>query len=124
MNQRRAYLDTVHTTFQQVGFGPASYQYVTGHTQAWFQWTPGQYAVNATAWPNGLFVTWHHTHGWQYSDHTDCTVRHSLPFTIGADPMDVADGVRRLLQGLTQDLPASTDDWSHADSLAAGQEAW
>lgn len=119
MNQRRAYLDTVNTTFQQAGFGPASYQYVTGHTQAWFQWTPGQHAVNATAWPSGLFVSWHHTLGWHYSNHTDTDVRHPLPFTLAADPMDVADGVRRLLLGLVQDLPASTDDWAQAAALTA-----
>lgn len=120
MNPRRTYLDAVNAAMTQAGFGPASYQYLTGHTQAWFQWVPGQHAVNADAWPDGVFVTWHQALGWHYSRHTDTDVRKPLPFTLAADPMDVADGVRRLLLGITQDIPASTDDWADAAALTAG----
>ncbi|GAA1888101.1 hypothetical protein GCM10009837_07420 [Streptomyces durmitorensis] len=122
MSQRRDYLNTVNTVMAQAGFGPASYSPLTGHAQAWYQWTGGQYAVNADAWPAGLYVIWHHARGWHYSTGRDTGVRHPLPFTLFADPMDVADGVRRLLLGLVRDLPASTDDWQPAAALAVIQD--
>lgn len=121
MSQRRLYLDAVKTTMTRAGLGPIAYGHQDGHTPAWFQWAPGQYALNADAWPSGLYVTWDHTLGWHYSTDRDAGVR-PLPFTVGADPMDVTDGVRRLLLGLVRDLPASTDEWPHAPSLTAGED--
>jgi hypothetical protein len=123
MNSRRSYIDAVQAAMTSAGFPPAHYSYITGHTQAWFQWVSGQRAVNSAAWPQGVYVSWHHTLGWHYSQDPDTDVRNPLPFTIGADPMDVADGVRRLLLGLTRDLPASMDDWANAAALTASQGA-
>ncbi|WP_394436254.1 hypothetical protein [Streptomyces sp. SGAir0957] len=119
IDSRRAYLDAVHTAMTQAGFFPVLYAHLDDYEQGWFQWTPKQHAVNESAWPAGLYVIWHHTMGWHYSTDRDLDVREPLPFTLAADPMDVADGVRRLLLGLTRDIPASTDDWAHAASLTA-----
>jgi hypothetical protein len=117
MNARRDYANAVNVAMSQAGFAPACYSYLTGHTQAWYEWAPGQYAVNATVWPRGITVGWHHLDGWHYTDHADRDTRHPLPFTVTAHPMDVADSARRLLNGLVQDLPANTDEWEHANLL-------
>lgn len=119
MNPRRAYADAITAAVSAAGFGPARYSYLTGYTQAWFEWSPGQYAVNADIWPRGITVGWHHIDGWHYTNRAAPDVKHPLPFTATAHPMDVADSVRRLLNGLVDDLPANEDEWEHAHTLQA-----
>ncbi|WP_330479918.1 hypothetical protein OG301_38930 (plasmid) [Streptomyces platensis] len=119
MNSRRTYADTVISAMTSAGLGPSSYEYLTGHAQVWFGWTPGQYSVNAQTWPRGIEVSWNIADGWHYIDRAQPAVRHPLPFTITAHPMDVADSIRRLLLGLVQGLPANEDEWEHANVLLA-----
>lgn len=112
------YITDVATTFGHGGFTPAALGLAEIRPPAWFEWVPGQRCLNSAAWSDGVRVVWQPQCGWHYVNRAQPSQRHPLPLTRTADPMEVADTIRRLLLGLTADLPASETEW--IDDLGVG----
>jgi len=91
---------------------------------ALYQWTDDVWPRhNTAAYEHGVALRWDSDTGWRWGRYLDshqaelADLTH-LPVDQYASPSAVAAAMRAVLAGPERSVPASTDRWNHADTLA------